>query len=88
MHINNALKRVRIAIEWDYGGTANTFRYLANIQKLKLLESTTVSQVYTVATFLRNIRAGVYGNQSSNYFNIKPRKDFIYHYINQIDFME
>ena len=86
VHINNALKRVRISIEWDYGGTAMSFRYLANQLKLKLLESTSVSKIYTVATFLRNIKSGIYGNQSSNYFDIKMRRNFIYHYINQIDF--
>ena len=85
-HINSALKRVRISIEWDYGGTAMSFRYLQNELKLKLLESTSVSKIYVVATFLRNLKAGIYGNQSSNYFDINPRNNFIHYYINQLDF--
>ena len=85
-HINSALKRVRISIEWDYGGTAMSFRYLQNELKLILLESTLVFKVYLVATFLRNLKSAIYGNQSSNYFEIQQRKDFIYYYINQLDF--
>ena len=84
--LNSALKRVRVSIEWDYGGTANSFKYLANYCKLKLLESTTVSKIYTVATILRNIRSGTYGNQSSNFFSIPVRENFVTHYLNQTDF--
>ena len=34
---NNAYKSARISIEWNYGVTSNFFRYLRNLDKLKIL---------------------------------------------------
>ena len=36
-------------------------------RKLKVLQSTNVSKIYTVCTLLRNIHIALYGCQTSNY---------------------
>jgi hypothetical protein len=82
---NSAMKKVRISIEWNYGYQASLFGYLANTRKLKLLESTTVTKVYTVATLLRNFHTISYGGQSSNYFNLSFPANTLVHYINGTD---
>ena len=84
---NNAMKRVRISIEWDYGFTASLFKYICTESKLKLLkDSEKVSKVYTVATLLRNFYIALYGCQTSNYFNFDIPNDMLDKYINQSDF--
>lgn len=85
---NYRMKTVRISIEWNYGVTAKLFRYMQNMDKLKLLQSDAVAKVYTVATIFRNFHVAKYGGISSNYFglNAAVRPDFLHHYINQINF--
>jgi len=68
--INNAYKKVRISIEWNYMVTANTFSYLKKLNKLKIMKTTIVSKIYTVCTFLRNCHICLYGGISSGYFNL------------------
>ena len=81
---NGKMKRVRIAIEWNYGVTANLFRYLKNIQKLKVMNGATVAKVYTVATILRNCHVALYGGISSSYFNIRIPDDMLEQYLQLI----
>ena len=85
---NNAMKKVRISIEWNYGYTASLFKYVQNQRKLELLKnSSQVSKVYIVATILRNIYVGFYGCQTSNYFDVELLGgDFVRAYINQTEF--
>ena len=80
-HENNTYKSVRIAIEWNYGVTANLFHYLKNIDKLKLLHNDNVSKVYTVCVLLRNCHNALYGGISSNYFNIVIPSDMLERYL-------
>jgi hypothetical protein len=81
---NAGMKRVRISIEWNYMATASCFRYVGNINKLRLLQSTTISRVYITATILRNFRTCIYGNETSHYFNYQFAVDFLEKYIYQI----
>jgi len=83
---NRRMKRVRISIEWNYGTTAAMFKYVCNKRKLKVLQSNTVSKVYTVATILRNLHIGLYGCQTSNYFDLDIPNNFIEKYLLQEDF--
>jgi len=82
---NRRIKKVRIAIEWDYGHTATLFEYVKRESKLKLLKSKIVSRIYTVATILRNIHVGFYGSQTSNYFGVELPDDFVECYLTQAD---
>ena len=82
---NYALKTVRISIEWNYGATATDFAYIKNFDKLRIMESRSVTKAYTICTLFRNFKVGLYGCQTSNYFNIRPPKDFLEKYIRQED---
>lgn len=86
IQFNSKMKHVRISIEWNYMVTAALFRYLACTDKLKLLKSSIVTKVYTVATILRNCHIGYYGCQSSSYFNIDIQENFVEKYLTQTDF--
>jgi hypothetical protein len=83
---NNAMKKVRISIEWDYGYTASLFKYVTNKRKLQVLNGDTVSKIYTVATVFRNIHAGFYGCQTSNYFSVCLPDNYVEKYLTQTDF--
>ena len=83
---NNAMKKVRISIEWDYGYTASLFKYVTNKRKLQVLKGGIVSKIYTVATIFRNIHAGFYGCQTSNYFNVCLPDDYVERYLTKTDF--
>lgn len=82
---NNALKSVRISIEWNYGFQATLFRYLLNQNKLKILKTQNVAKVYTVTCLFRNFYIAVYGSQSSNYFDLHLPSTMLDCYINQSD---
>jgi transposase-like protein len=58
---NRRMKRVKKSIEWNNGTTAAMFNYVCQKRKLKVLQSSNVSKVYTVATILRNLHIGLYG---------------------------
>lgn len=83
---NLKIKKVRISIEWNYGVTASLFKYVGMKWKLKLLKSDSVSKIYTVATLLRNLHVAVYGNETSNYFDVVLPSDFVEKYLSQTDF--
>ena len=80
---NNAMKRVRISIEWNYGYTGSLFAYVRMKKKLKLMQSDQVAKVYKVATILRNIYVMYNGCQTSNYFGVTFHADHVKHYIRQ-----
>jgi hypothetical protein len=82
----SAMKKLRISIEWNYATTGSLFKFLAMPWKMRLLKSdTTVAKVFTVCTILKNCHGILYGNQTSNYFNLSFPDDFIDNYINQED---
>ena len=83
---NRRMKRVRIFIEWNYGTTASLFKYICCKRKLKVLQSTNVSKIYTVCTLLRNIHIALYGCQTSNYFDLDIPDNFLEKYLMQEDF--
>jgi hypothetical protein len=83
---NSKMKSVRISIEWDYGHTSALFKYTCDKEKLKVFHSSIVSKIYTVATILRNLHAGYYGGQTSNYFEVQCADNFAVNYLNQTNF--
>ena len=72
---------MRIAIEWNYGGTAALYKYITHKEKLRVMASKTVAKVYTVATLLRNSHVMLYGCQSSNYFDLRMHDNMLSAYI-------
>jgi hypothetical protein len=83
---NHAYKSVRIAIEWNYGHTANLFSYLRNLEKLKVMDGDedVVCRVYLVCTLLRNCHTALYGCQSSRYFDIAIPLDMLERFLRLI----
>lgn len=73
---NYAMKSVRISIEWNYGNTATLFKFLQQEHKLRVMKSTRVTELYTVATLFRNFYVSLYGCQTSNYFDINLNEDY------------
>jgi hypothetical protein len=78
---NNALEKVRVSIEWNYGYTATLFNYIGKARKLQVLKSDTVHEIYTVVTILRNCHAALYECQTSNYFDIRLPDNFLECYL-------
>ena len=78
---NKAMKHVRISIEWNYAVTSHLFRSVNAIEKLKLLSSSRVSKIYTVATLFRNFHTCFNGSQSSHYFGLAIPRDMVVKYI-------
>jgi hypothetical protein len=74
---NRRMKRVRISIQWNYGTIAALFKYVCQKRKLKVLQSS------TVATLLRNVHIGLYGCQTSNYFDLDILDNFIEKFLMQ-----
>lgn len=68
---------VRMTIEWDYGNTVNKFGYFSNYNKLRILGSRNVVQVYTVATILRNCLVGLYGCEVPAYYGLTIEGNFL-----------
>ena len=62
--LNYAIKTTQMSIEWNYGYTANFFKYFLMFNKLRLMENSTASRVYTVGTLLRNFIIALYGGQT------------------------
>ena len=81
---NRLYSKVRISIEWNYATTSNLYRYLANLDKLKLLSESQVTKVYTVATILRNCHVALYGSETSHYFNLHIPADFLEQYLRAV----
>ena len=68
---NRAMSKVRIGVEWVFGGIVNFFKFLDFKKNLKLgLQP--IGKMYIVCTFLMNLRTCMYGSMTSNYFNIDP----------------
>ena len=78
---NECYKSARISIEWNYINTANIFRYLKNINKLKVMGTEIVCYINIVCTILRNCHIALYGGISSSYFGIVLPHDMLERYM-------
>ena len=65
------MKEVRVSVEWIFGDIINYFKFLEFKKALKIgLRS--VGKMYIVCALLYNTRTILYGNTTSQYFNINP----------------
>eukprot|EP00732_Lithocolla_globosa_P006591 Lithocolla_globosa_v1_NODE_7752_length_904_cov_11.598351.p1 type:complete len:150 gc:universal NODE_7752_length_904_cov_11.598351:624-175(-) len=69
---NDFMAKVRIAIEWDYGTTANLYPFLHYKRNLHLLRHPNISKLYFVGTLLKNCHVCLYGSQTASYFGCRP----------------
>lgn len=68
---NTAMSTVRTSVEWIFGDIINSFKFLDYKKNLKIGLST-VGKMYVVCAVLRNAITCLYGNQTSEYFELDP----------------
>ena len=71
MAFNQSMSQVRIAVEWVFGDIINYFKLLDFKKNLKIGLSA-VGKFYIVSALLRNALICLYGNSTSNFFQLDP----------------
>ena len=71
MAFNQSMSQVRIAVEWVFGDIINYFKFLDFKKNLKIGLSA-VGKFYIVSALLRNALTCLYGNSTSNFFQLDP----------------
>lgn len=74
---NNAMRAMRITVEWGFGKIIQIFAFLDYRKNQKLLLQD-VSSMYTVAVLLTNCHTCLYGSNTGNYFNVNAPELEIY----------
>lgn len=70
---NEAMSALRISVEWLFGDVINSFKFLDFKKNLKVgLSSVHVGKMYVVCALLHNAITCLYGNNTSDYFDIEP----------------
>ena len=64
-------KRVRVSVEWFFGDIINYFKFLDYKKNLKMGLSS-VGKMYIACALLRNAVTCLYGNQTSEFFDLEP----------------
>ena len=64
-------KRVRVSVEWFFGDIINSFKFLDYKKNLKVGLSS-VGKMYIACALLRNAVTCLYGNQTSEFFDLEP----------------
>ena len=65
------LSEVRVSVEWLFGDIINSFKFLDYKKNLKIGLSS-VGKMYIVCALLRNAITCLYGNQTSEFFDLQP----------------
>ena len=68
---NASMSACRISVEWLFGDVINYFKFLDYKKNLKIGMSS-VGKMYVVCAILRNALTCLYGNQTSEYFQLEP----------------
>jgi len=71
---NEANKRTRVSIEWNYGETSNLFQFIDYTKNAKVCGSggNNIAKCYFIATLMRNCHVCLYHNETSEYFGVEP----------------
>ena len=59
---------MRVAVEWIFGDIVNYFKFM-DFKKIGLSQ---VGKMYIVAAILRNALTCLYGNETSQFFELDP----------------
>ena len=70
---NTAMSEVRVSVEWLFGDIAEYFKFIDYKKNLKLGMSAVAKQ-YIVSALFRNFLTYLYGNTTSEFFQIEPLK--------------
>ena len=62
---------MRVSVEWLFGDVVNSFKFLDYKKNLKIGLSS-VGKMYIVCALLRNAITCLYGNQTSEFFDLEP----------------
>ena len=68
---NKAMSNARSSVEWLFGDIINYFKFMDFKRNLKIGMSC-VGKMYVVCALLRNALTCLYGNQTSQYFELDP----------------
>jgi len=68
---NAAMSSVRVSVEWLFNDVSNYFKFI-DFKKTQKLELSAVGKQYLVCALFRNILTCLYGNQTSQAFQIEP----------------
>ena len=65
------MSSVRVSVEWIFGDVVKSFKFLDFKNNLKIGLST-VGKMYIVSALVRNAIICLYGNQTSDLFDVEP----------------
>ena len=68
---NKSMSSVRVSVEWIFGDIVNYFEFMDFKKNLKVGLSQ-VGKMYIVAAVLRNALTCLYGNETSQFFEVDP----------------
>ena len=68
---NAEMSAVRSSVEWLFGDVINSFKFNDFKKDLKLFLSS-VGKIYVVSVILRNAMTCLYGNMTSEFFDLRP----------------
>ena len=68
---NKCMSTVRVSVEWVFGEVANSFKFMDYKKNLKI-QLSSVGKMYVVCCLLHNAITCLYGNQTSQFFNLDP----------------
>ena len=68
---NKSMSEVRISVEWLFNDIVNYFKFMDFKKNLKVGLSN-VGKMYIVSGLLRNALTCLYGNSTSQFFDIQP----------------
>ena len=70
-HYNKTMSEVRTSVEWLFNDISNYFKFLDFKKNLKVGLSS-VGKMYIVSALLRNALTCLYGNSTSEFFDVQP----------------
>ena len=70
-HYNKCMSEVRTSVEWLFNDIINYFKFLDFKKNLKVGLSS-VGKMYIVSALLRNALTCLYGNSTSQFFDVQP----------------
>ena len=68
---NTSMSRVRTSVEWVFGDVINYFKFL-DFKKNMKVQLSSVGKMYIVCAILQNAFTCLYGNLTSDYFDLQP----------------
>jgi len=68
---NNSMSSVRVSVERLFGDIINYFKFV-DFKKTQKISLSAVGKMYIVCAILRNAMTCLYGNYTSDFFDIDP----------------